>query len=145
MKQARLISTLIDRDMHFVYAAFAEFEGKILVKVGRSVTPLKRVRDVSISSPFPIKQAVFSHIGSKKRAATFERMVAAKFVDFRTRGEWYMFKPEDAEIFKIGMRRCFASVASRQLKWALIDMAKLRDEHFSHWKKLRGIETPKVA
>ena len=145
MQQAKLISTLIDRDMHFVYAAFAEFEDKILVKVGRSVTPLKRVKDVSFSSPFPIKQAVFSHVGSKKRAAKFERLVAAKFVDFRTRGEWYMFKPEDAKIFKIAMRRCFASVTARQLKWAVIDMEKLREDHFATRKKLRSIETPKAA
>ena len=145
MQQARLISTLIDRDMHFVYAAFAEFDDKILVKVGRSVTPLKRVKDVSFTSPFHIKQAVFAHIGSKKRAAKFERLVAAQFVDFRTRGEWYMFKPEDAKIFKIAMRRCFASVAARQLKWAVIDMEKLREDHFATRKKLRSIETPKAA
>ena len=125
-------------DMHFVYAAFANFEDRVIVKVGRSMTPHSRITQVHVNSPFEIKQAVFAHIGSLKKANKFERLVQNRFANFRTRGEWYLFSRDQSSEFNDGIRQCFHEAACFRLKWTIMNIEAMKAAILEKVKKYRG-------
>lgn len=115
-------------EMHFIYAFFFENGDDIYVKVGESVKPYRRLEAVSAGSPFHVTQAVFCHAGSKSVARKFEALVKAELSGFRTRGEWYVFRKEQASVFRAVMAASFAKATGMRLKWTKVDIQKFRAE-----------------
>lgn len=107
----------IATDMHAIYCAFAQDRDEIYVKVGMSVRPVQRVRSLVTACPFRIDRFVFSHIGGMEQAQKFEAMVARDLADWRTRGEWYRFKPHAAQSFKTVIQDAYRRACGRALKW----------------------------
>lgn len=126
-------------EMHFIYAFFFENGADIHVKVGESTKPYERLKSICCGSPFQVAQAVFCHAGGKRVARKFESLVAQSLGDFRTRGEWYSFKKEDAVTFRGCIAVAFAKATGRSLKWTKVDMqefardmAKAKGNAFPH-------------
>lgn len=113
-------------DMHFVYMLFFEFGEHVIVKVGESMTPYRRAKEIACQAPFVLKQAVFAHAGVKSKALSFERMVKAAMRDHSTRGEWYAFRREDAADFRAKINYLYAKAVGYALQWTKIDMQELR-------------------
>jgi hypothetical protein len=114
--------------MHFVYAFFFENGYSIHVKVGESTKPYDRLKDITCGSPFHVAQAVFCHAGGKQVARKFEALVKRSLTEFRTRGEWYAFRKEDAGTFRACMAVAFAKATGRDLKWTKIDIDAFRTD-----------------
>lgn len=116
MKQIH--STLIN-DAHFVYCGFAEEAGSVYVKVGISVRPVSRARQIQCGAPFEIKRFVFCMIGRQSAALKFERLVADALKEHRTRGEWYRFDPAFAKVFRETVADAYRRASTRglRLKW----------------------------
>lgn len=116
----------IANDMHAVYCAFSELDDWVWVKVGISVRPASRARQIQAASPFDIKRFVFCHIGAMSAARAFEKLMARRLREFNTRGEWYRFKPTDSDKFKECTRYCFREASWRhaELKWSTLPYAE---------------------
>lgn len=127
-------------DMYFVYAFFFESGEDILVKIGISTVPYKRLKGVIHGSPFPISQAVYCHAGSRAVARQFEERVRHAMSGRRTRGEWYAFKPEEGKVFRAGIAVAFAKSVGKPLQWTKIDIESVMSEgreDASRWQRRR--------
>ena len=109
-------------DMHFVYCFFFLNEDQVIVKVGESTRPYERLKLINQGCPFPVQEAVFSHIGSFKQARKFESRVKESLKHFNIRGEWYGMKATDSEEFKKAIREAYVLFSGMPLKWSKIDL-----------------------
>lgn len=114
--------------MHGVYAAFFEFRDSVLIKIGRSSRPYRRLQQVTAGSPFELTQAVFCHVGGLAAASSIEARAAHKLAKYRTRGEWYLFDRSEGRIFNELFNVAYSEVTGRPLKWTKVDPDILRRE-----------------
>lgn len=83
----------------FIYVVFIEAEGRALYKVGKSESPLQRIRQHQTSSPFEVKVA---SIYFTPHMQDEERMLHRRFGEKRVRGEWFALDSEDLQV--VGVR-----------------------------------------
>lgn len=124
--------------MNAIYAAFFEFDGFVHIKVGRSITPYKRVLAISQGCPFELSKAAFCYVGSQAVAMSIESHVLERLSAYRTRGEWYRFRLDDGKLFSEQMKLAFTKVTGRQIKWTSLDVEAIRAEMFEAYKVFRG-------
>lgn len=125
MRYAKRSDISLANDMHAVYCAFAEDGDWVYVKIGMSVRPVNRAKAIVCGSPFDIKRFVFCHIGGMKVARRFELVAKSSLLEFRTRGEWYRFKPEMGAEFQRIIRAVYRKALGfdRPLKWTELPYA----------------------
>jgi hypothetical protein len=79
----------------FVYVAFIEAEGRALYKVGKSESPLQRIRQHQTSSPFEVKVAsIYFTPDMQAEERTLHRLFSEK----KVRGEWFALGQEDLQV-----------------------------------------------
>lgn len=130
MSLGRWRSLDLATDMHAVYCAFAQ-EGKyVYVKIGISVRPVQRAKQIQCGSPFDIQRFVFKHIGDKWRAREFEVLAHRALKLFATRGEWYRFPESHGAVFRKVIAETYAAASRSKapLKWTEVPYA---DFHFN--------------
>lgn len=71
------------------YVYFLQAEGDGLIKIGRTINPDKRVRELQTLAPSPLKLLALVE-GGKDR----EREIHEMFVDARSHGEWFEPTPQ---------------------------------------------------
>lgn len=120
-------------DAHFLYTAFAPVVGNtrdksarkiqaqsILVKVGISTAPMKRIIAVHHGSPFRVAYAAFTALyAGKAKAERVESRILDHFREYRTRGEWLML-PNSDEMkgeFSARTRAIIAGETGRPVDW----------------------------
>jgi hypothetical protein len=103
-----------------VYLAFAPMDKQFtLIKVGVSEVPLRRIYEVHVGCPFPIKAALWQYVGFKNRALSAEAAILKKLQQYSTRGEWLKMEMRSAE-----HKRHFHSIAGAAISAATGQAAK---------------------
>lgn len=131
-------------DAHFLYTAFApvarnsraddrprdDDAREVLVKVGISTAPMRRLVSVHHNSPFRVAYAAFAPTYSGKRGAErIESRLLSQFKDHRTRGEWLLL-PNTSEVrqeFARAARVLLQAETSQPVIWTRVsgnDLAK---------------------
>jgi hypothetical protein len=112
-----------------IYAAFAPIgDGTTLIKVGISQSPLRRIYDVHCGSPFPVKEALWMHVGTKSQALIAERFAHARMAEKKTRGEWLRFTLTDLadkRLFHDSMKGAMHRAISKPPKWNRTTLAQV--------------------
>lgn len=136
-KSAEHIVSRMLGDAHFLYTAFApmlrnsrvgdrqrpEESPEVLVKVGISTTPMRRLVDVGCGCPFRIAYAAFAPTFSgKRKAERIETRLLDCFRDFRTRGEWLLLPntPDMRKEFSAKARALLQDETSRPVGWTRV-------------------------
>lgn len=105
----------------FVYAALGDTGRPVFVaKIGISTTPLKRMAQVHMNSPYPIVAGMWAMVGGQAQARRAESRIKKAFADRSTRGEWFEFdqtKDEDKRRFNFTVKSLCAAAANRELEW----------------------------
>lgn len=117
--QMKQIVAPLTTDAHWVYCAFAEELDHIYCKVGITVRPVRRAREIACGAPFDIRRFVFCMMGRHSAAREFERRVATALSKYKTRGEWYRFDPGFAPTFRETIADAYQRSSTRgaRLKW----------------------------
>ena len=132
-------------EMHAIYAAFFDLEDKVIVKVGRSAMPYRRIVEVASGCPFEISAAAFCHVGSLSKAQSIESYLQHDLAPYRTRGEWFMFPAKEGSIFSRAMISAHGKATGKPLKWAVVDTDAIQQEMLSAFKAWHGGRGTKLS
>lgn len=122
-------------DKHFLYTAFAPLRvpgarDHVLVKVGISTVPMKRLVAVHCNCPFPIEFAAFTPAGDMRRAKRIESRILQFYREHQTRGEWIMLPLTDEakSEFRSRVSRTITEVTRQPVTWARVPKEDLARE-----------------
>lgn len=93
-----------NKPSHHVYAAFGEFGGKLVCKIGYSGQLQQRLYTLARSGGVPITFAKALTAYGLSNARQMEAMLHTALARYRDHHEWFLFdpkRPEDKEQFKL--------------------------------------------
>jgi hypothetical protein len=107
----------------YVYVMESVQEGFNVVKIGKSISPDNRLKQVSPKMPF---ECEFKEVYPSYFMSLAEKLIHKKFAHLRTNGEWFRFAPELEEwmLAEMGSFVKFAWIA--QLKESLWQLPEVR-------------------
>lgn len=117
MKEANLYTLSRASELHFIYAAFFDAKPLVFVRLGHAARPYRAVRALIRVAPWPVADAVISHIGNLSVASRFERIMFHRLREHRMRGDWFMFDDDAGHEFAAAARLTFAELTGRRLRW----------------------------
>jgi len=125
-----------------VYMAFAPMDKQFtLIKIGISEIPLRRIFEVHCGSPFPIKVALWQHVGFKNRALTAEAEILRDLSAYSTRGEWLKMEMKSAEhkkLFHDVSDKAIARATAQKPKWKKTTIPAIKEILNINWDWLRN-------
>lgn len=140
-------------DAQFLYTAFApvaynsrdadrkcqDDAAQVLVKVGISAVPMRRLVAIHCGSPFRVAYAAFAPTyGGKRKAERIESRVLKRFREYRTRGEWLLL-PNTKEVrgeFSLAVRAILQDETGRPVEWQRVTGNQLAEYMLEGKKKL---------
>lgn len=136
---ARYLAGKMLGDAYFVYVAFAPVARNtkdllertnpehVMVKVGISAVPMKRLAGVHLNCPFRVASAAFVAVGRKKAALRAESRILEYFKEYRTRGEWLMLPSTEAmkAEFALRSKAIIQDTTGRPVSWTRVSGSQL--------------------
>lgn len=115
----------------FVYVLMAPAgTGRSHFKIGITSEPLRRPKQVQTSCPLKITQVLFLDVHSEVVARRIEAKLHGQFASYRTAGEWFAFKTDDAEdkaAFNDGARKVLDPEVGAGWQWTRLTMDEIRE------------------
>ncbi len=114
----------------YIYTAYAPFEdGRVLVKVGISSSPHERVVSIYCSSPFTVKYAAFTSVGSAKKVRKLEAKILKEFSAYSTRGEWLLLPSDEAtkKMFAERTRKLTEETTKESVNWTRFTEEQIKE------------------
>lgn len=135
-RATRYIERQLLSDRHFLYNAFAPLRildepvRYVLVKVGISTVPMKRLVAIHTGSPFPLEFAAFTPVGDMRRARSVESKILKGFRHRKTRGEWLVMDVGDAARAEFSgmVRKAVERATGQPVVWARVSREELAAE-----------------
>lgn len=144
MRSASYVRQQLLSDRHFLYNAFApltlpDTAELVLVKVGISTVPMKRLVAIHCNSPFPVEFAAFTPAGDMRRAKRIETRILQFHRAQQTRGEWIMLpSTEEAKVaFRECVSRVITEITHQPVVWAKVSKEEIAREVNQSAKQLR--------
>lgn len=111
----------------FLYALTCIENEKFIVKLGVSDNPMKRLDQLRHGIPFKAKSFAVLQMPSRKLAFEMESRLLKRFKEWKTRGEWMQFGPEDKPVFNSAVRHAYSSVLHQDLRpqWTQINVREV--------------------
>lgn len=103
-------------------------DGRVIMKIGVSATPFKRLMALSTSLPFP-HMMLYSICDNRGQAIDLESTLHFEFRDFRTRGEWFMFTEKHGAFFSHVVDSEYRRSTGRIAHWFMIDNTNSKNPH----------------
>lgn len=83
----------------FVYIMQSDLFDNVLIKIGISDNPKKRITHLMHSSPCRVVNAVTIHVYTRQAALDIEAELLREFRPWKIRGEWMSFKRREKDFF----------------------------------------------
>jgi hypothetical protein len=137
VRDANLYTLSRASELHFIFAAFFDAQPLVFIRLGHAAQPYRAVRSIARMAPWPLADAVISHIGPHALAARFERLMFHRLRQHRLHGDWFCFDDADGHEFAAVARLTYAEMTGRRLRWhpmPLLAAPELPNQALTHRK-----------
>lgn len=120
---------IVEVDPWALYVAQMKGEQGGLVKVGVSMDPERRARDMLRGHP--IERFVWAWAGTKQNTYKLAAFIHKAFAARQMPGEWFGFdfaSADDKRFFNETVRQAYGAMTGRALRWSSVDLAEIRRE-----------------
>lgn len=116
---------LLNKPWH-IYAVVCESgSDNFVVKIGVSSEPFNRYGQLLTAIPFK-SVMLYAPVGARKRAYTLERILHRGFSSRNTKGEWFLFKLDEKQIFHDSFKEIYKRSVGKELAWEKITQDRLK-------------------
>lgn len=122
MGAANLYSLTRSSELNFIFAAFFRTDLLMYIRLGHAQRPYIAVRSLVRLAPWPLTEAVHSHIGDLRYAQQFDRIMRHRLRDYRQHGDWYAFDPDRGQLFATVARLAYFEIVGRPLRWQRMEL-----------------------
>jgi hypothetical protein len=115
----------------YVYMLLCEEEQRIYVKIGSSVDPIKRLKQLTTGCPLQPEVLAVVELPGKQRANNLEHALHLALEQWRSSGEWFKFQQSDRQVFNDIWRPILQTHSSPgwRLAWTKVSIPELRQEY----------------